>query len=327
MIEARLLPIGERIAEDGVYDLAIERYHTQICDGPSISSSGLRTIFDKSPAHFWLTSSLNPDAEQQPESDALVLGRAAHHLLLGEADFSRHFAVQPSVYEDAKTGEEKPWNNNAIVCRKWQADMAIKGLTVLTSKQLDQIRGMAGLLPWQKGMTNCGLANTPLVMSGALSGAIEQSLIWRHDAKVWLKSRPDAIPAASGDFVDLKTAVSVDDRDLANTVFDHGYHMQGALIGMAAQAVLGIQMQSFTLVFVEKSPPYPVAIKTLTPDDLILGEHQLFAAIRIFERCLETGIWPGPTARQADAQFLNLPEWGRERIKRRLDLVEQELAA
>ena len=33
-----------KISEDGIYDLPIKLYHSNVCDGPSISSSGLRIL-------------------------------------------------------------------------------------------------------------------------------------------------------------------------------------------------------------------------------------------------------------------------------------------
>ena len=165
-----------KISKPGVYDLPIDVYHSQCTDGPSLSSTGIRRLL-KSPAHYWKHSDLNPAAEEEDDKEAFVLGRAAHHLILGEKNFREHFTI--SVWPDFRTDKAKAWREEQIAA----------GLTVLTQSQVEKIRGMAGLLPWQKGMTNCGLANTPLVMAGALSGQIEKSLIWKH-GNVWLKARP-----------------------------------------------------------------------------------------------------------------------------------------
>jgi hypothetical protein len=45
---------GTLISEPGIYAMALEEYHSQCCVGPSVSSSGLRKIFDpnSSPAIF-----------------------------------------------------------------------------------------------------------------------------------------------------------------------------------------------------------------------------------------------------------------------------------
>jgi len=305
---------GEIIDAPGVYDVGIDWYHDQLCSGPSISSSGLRRVF-RSPAHFWLESELNPSRVAPAEPQHFSLGRAAHHLLLGEGEFSKHFVVRPSKWDSWRTNDAKAWRDEA------QAS----GLTVLTPDDIEAVRGMAGLLPWQAGMENCGLLNAPEFVRNALGGQIEKSLIWKDEGTgIWLKSRPDAIPTDSGIFVDLKTTTAVDDHSLANTVLDYGYHVQAALAGMAADKVLGLEMTDFAFVFIEKKPPYSVSIKTLSEDDIIRGEHQVFAAIRIFARCLETGVWPGPTAGQADAQRLSLPDWGRKAIDARLEQLERE---
>lgn len=320
MIKVRTIADGETITEPGIYDMSVAWYHQQCCDGPSISSSGVRAIL-RSPAEYWRTSALNPNRVEEDPADnkAFILGRAAHHLLLGEREFSRHFVVSP--YPDFRTKAAQAWRDDEFAA----------GRTVLTSTQIEQIKGMAGLLPWQKGMTNCGLANTPLVAKGgALSGEIERSLIFKV-GEVWVKSRPDAIPGDSNDFSDLKTvsprsAAGIDDRALSLAVYDHGYHVQGAVVGMGAKEVLGRQMEGFHLVFVDTGNVHAVSIKTLDEADIIRGERGVYAGIATFAHCLKTGIWPGPTARQTDAQKLAIPEWGREHFDRQLDIIEKEYA-
>lgn len=309
---------GGIITASGYYDMSIGHYHSQCCDGPSLSSTGIRRLL-RSPAEFWMHSELNPDRLEEEDKTAFVLGRAAHHLVLGEADFSKHFVVRPETL-----GGEK-WNGNRNACKDWLAARKAEGLTVLTPAQVEQIKGMAGLQPWQKGMTNCGLANTPLVAEGGvLSGEIERSLVWEYDG-VWLKARPDAIPGASNDFADLKTAsTGTEDRELALSVYDRGYFVQAAMVGMGSSAVLGRQMDGFHLVFVQTAEPHAVSIRTLEDEDIIRGERAVFTAIQIFKHCMRTGHWPGPTARQADAQRLSLPQWGRENFDRRLDLLESQ---
>lgn len=305
---------GEIITEPGIYEVPISWYHDQCTDGPSISSSGLRKLF-QSPAHFWLESELNPNRVDPGEKQHFSLGRAAHHLLLGEGEFAKHFAIRPSKWDSWRTNDAKLWRDGMVEA----------GFTVLTPDDIETVRGMAGLLPWQKGMDYCGLANAPEFVRNALGGQIETSLIWKdEDTGIWLKSRPDAIPTDSGIFVDLKTTTEVDDHSLANTVLSFGYQVQAALAGMAAAKVLGVEMTDFAFVFIEKKPPYSVTIKVLSENDIIRGEHQVFAGLRIFKRCLETGVWPGPTAGQADAQRLSLPDWGRKAIDARLEQLERE---
>lgn len=322
-MDARTLADGELITEPGIYDVSIDRYHSQICDGPSLSSTGIRRLLT-SPAHYWKHSELNPHRVDEDDKDAFILGRAAHHLLLGEREFGKHFIVKPETL-----GGEK-WNGNRTICREWLAEREARGLTVLTATQVEKIRGMAGLLPWQRGMTNCGLANTPLVMGGALSGEIERSLFWKA-GNVWLKARPDAIPGDSNDFSDLKTISSksvagLSDFDLIRSVRDHRYYVQGAMVGMGATEVLKRKMTGFHLIFVDTGDVHAVSPITVDDDDLVRGERAVFLAIQIFERCHASGVWPGPTARQADARKLPLFDNDRKAFDQHLDQLEREYA-
>lgn len=317
----RTIEDGEIVEQPGIYDMSIGWYHQQCTDGPSISSSGIRKLL-QSPAAYWRTSELNPNRVDEGDKEAFVLGRAAHHLFLGEKDFAKHFVQRPDKAPDGRA-----WNGNNLTCIEWLADRKAEGITVLTPGQVEKIQGMAGLLPWQRGMTNCGLKNTPVYVQGALSGEIERSLIWKV-GKTWVKSRPDAIPGDSNDFADLKTTgTGIDDRALSLTVLDRGYFVQGAVVGMAASAVLGRTMEGFHLVFVDTGDVHAVSVRTLSEPDIILGERAVYVALQLFERCLETGIWPGPTARQADAQRLSIPQWGRDQLDRHLDVLETELSS
>jgi hypothetical protein len=300
-MEARKLAAGELITEAGVYDLSMAQYHGQPCEGPSVSSSGLRTIWSQSPAHYWIQSSLNPHRIEQGERPHFSLGRAAHHLIfLGRKGFDAEFVVRPDKWKDWRTNDAK----------EWKAEMLAAGLTIITDAELEAITGMAR-----------SLAEHPMVKAGILDGAVERSLIWKDaETGAWLKSRPDVIPSDSGDYADLKTTVSVATDALRRTIAEYAYPMQGALVGMASREVLKREMQTFTLVFVEKTPPYCARVVTLRPDDLERGERQVRAAAETFAECIASGQWPGPGGLQQDAEYLSPSEWAQRSIDERLEL-------
>lgn len=297
------------IKQAGLYtDIPIERYHTaDVCDGPSISSSGLREIFNKSPAHYWVKSPLNPEAIEEPDKREFILGRAVHHLLLGEPDFAQKFSIQPVEYPDAKTGELKPWNNNATYCKQWHAGMKVQNRSVLTPKEVEQIKGMA-----------IALGTHPIVRSGALNGKIEVSGFTKDkETGIWLKIRPDAIPRDSGDYVDLKTTISVQWPDLMRAIYERGYHMQLALIRHVVTQC-GFPFNSATLVFVEKTPPFSPRVVTIRPADLDLGDKQNKAALKTFTECLKAKHWPGPGGDCQDAEYIELGDYARSQIDAKL---------
>ncbi|WP_051048810.1 PD-(D/E)XK nuclease-like domain-containing protein [Rhodopseudomonas sp. B29] len=295
---------GKPISTPGIYSgVPMEVYHgANLCDAPSISSSGLRKIASQSPAHYWCESPYNPDRIDPDESEPLVFGRAAHHLLLGEDDFNTLYVVRPDKWDS--------WRTDAA--KAWKAEQEAQGRTVLLKSQLETIRGLAK-----------SLATHPLIEAGILNGAIEQTIVWRcKDTGIWLKARPDAIPNDAGDFADLKTTTSVQTADLARTIAENGYHQQAALIAAGWHAITGRDVASFSFVFVEKKPPYCTRIVTLRDEDLARGERQNFVAAKTFAKCLATGEWHGPGG--ADAEYLALPSWAQNRIDHELELAEAQ---
>lgn len=78
--------------KSGLYfGLAAEAYHAD----PALSSSGIRNLL-VSPLEFWVNSpALNPDYEDDGDTDAMLAGRAFHHRLLEPERFSSLYAVKP----------------------------------------------------------------------------------------------------------------------------------------------------------------------------------------------------------------------------------------
>lgn len=315
---------GEPISAPGIYSgVPISTYHgPDLCVGPSISSSGLRKIFTASPMAYWIESPLNPRRLEVEDSEAFILGRASHHLVLGEADFGRFFVARPERLNDAA------WNGNRTDCKEWLKHCLDQGLTVLTPGQIETIRGMAGLLPWQEGLEDSGLNNAAIVRAGALSGLVEHTIIGRDpDTGVWLKSRPDAIPLASSEFNDFKTTQAVDDRSIQRTLDDYRYDMQADLANVCLQQAIGRAFTNYAFIFAMKKAPHAVRVVELKPSDLAEAADDNKVAIRTFAHCLDRGRWPGPGGVQGDAVYVERSKWSHERATERRAFLETELEA
>jgi hypothetical protein len=311
---------GGFVTEPGIYpSIPLDDYHGKITKEHSVSHSGLERLWSQSPAHYWDRSPYNPDADVDEPTEPMILGRAAHHLFMGERGFKDHFVARPlrlAGYE---------WNSRRNEHKAWLEEQAKKGLTVLLPSQIESIMGMRR-----------ALAAEPLVQQGLLSGRIEQSLVWRDPVTgVWIKSRPDAIPTEGGDFVDLKCVSSVTPNDLSRMIGDRGYHRQGATICEGAHHCLGLPLKfggpgeeglSFTLVFVETKRPHCVEIVTLKPGDLQRGVQENHAALRLLKRCLDSNDWPGPSGHQADARYIGIPEWQQRQDEYRLQSINAQLS-
>jgi hypothetical protein len=300
MIES--IPWAGKITKPGCYaDVPMADYHGQPCDGPSISSSGLRTIFGKSLKHYFKDSPLNPERKaDEKDRPYFSLGRAAHHLLfVGQEGFSKEFVCRPVKWSD--------WRTDAA--KAWRAEQLIQGRTVITETELAHIVGMAK-----------SLSQEPLIQQGILDGLVERTLAHRDpETGVWLLARPDCIPNHSGDAADLKTSAEVSREAIRRSLKDYAYHQQGALTGTAMKNVLDIEMTSFSLVYVESVEPYSVYVAAVPPEDIIRGRMCNEVATRMFADALETGQWFGPAGDQRDAEYIGLSEFERRRIDERLE--------
>ena len=299
---------GKQITVNGIYSgVPMSLYHDLRLlfanDRPAISSSGLRKIVKLSSAHFWATYCYNPrhDPEDREETAALALGRAAHLLLCRQPDFDRQFIERPEKYPDYRTK----------AAREWRDEQHAAGKTILTALQIKTIRGMVTTL-----------GKSALFLAGILDGYIELSLFWFDpQTRVWLKARPDVVPNDSGDYVDLKTTLLAHYPVLQASIAEYGYDQQAALIMFTAQQ-LGLPVESFSFLFLEKSAPYCAATVELKGEDILLGDQLNRRALQIFAANWENFRrdpeyqWPGPGD---DIRHIELPDWAK---KQRLKWLE-----
>lgn len=323
-----IIPYDRRpITEPGIYSgVPMRDYHGPLVHrkaGFSLSRSKAWTFFDESPAHAWDESPYNPDRnpDKDKESDALRLGRIAHHLLLGEADFLEHFALQPDSYPEHAIfpdtrGPHKPWNANSDWCRKWLAQQEFANRTRVTETELENVKGMAN-----------GLMMHPLVRAGILNGLVEHTIcVQDPDSGIWIKIRPDVIPNDSGDFADLKTAADVSDEALEEAVGRDGLFLQAGMTALACRLLPEpIEVQSFNLVFSEKTRPFCARVRAVKPHEMELGEQVARTVLKAYARCIERNTWPGPGGEETDAAYIEMKPFRRGRIEERLKLMEKDL--
>lgn len=278
MLEVVKIKHGEVITKPGIYDMPMGWYHANCCDGPSISSSGLRTIVLKTPLHYWDDSPLNPDRfvdeskDEDAESAALRIGRAAHTLLLEPHLFKSLYATRPPIYDSWRTKDAKKWRTNA----------QIEGFTVLDPREMQRVNSVAA-----------ALRRHPLYERGLIDGDIERALIWK-DAKsgVWLKSRPDVIPRGSNIFADLKVVHDASDRSVQKKVFEFGYDMQMALAGIGMFELLRRRIEEYVLVAVESDRPHGIRIAPISHREIARAQSLLRHGLNLFVECMEEGYWP-----------------------------------
>ena len=264
---------GEKISKPGIYSgISMDDYHGDIAEGPSISSSGLRTIIKQSPAHYYANSYLNPNREPEEVKDHFDFGKAAHCLLLGESGFREQYAIRPQVWDT--------WRTDAA--KKWRTEMEEMGRICLVPDDIHAIKRIAEQL-----------AKDPIVGAGILQGEVERSIIWKdEETGIWIKTRPDVIPESDGMAADMKTTTDASPLAIAKAVDNFGYHQQGALIGEGFKQVLNLEMTDFVLVWIEKKAPFVVNVSPVEDQWIYYGAKQNRRALNIFAECVKTGVWP-----------------------------------
>lgn len=293
---------GKKIAEAGIYSgIPLYEYHGDICDGPSISSSGIRQIENESPLHFWDSSYLNPDRPEPEYKAHFALGSAAHTLLLGEDGFRDQYVIRPDEFPDWRTKASQQWRDGMVAI----------GKNILTPQDLETIKGIARTVNAE-----------PLIRDGLFSGFVESSMFWQDsETGVWLKSRPDVINPYAGIVADLKTTASADAMSCRRSIAEFGYFIQLALAAEGYKALTGedIPNDGFILVFVETKRPYAVNLKPVDAEAIWYGRGMIRRAIRTFAECLNTGTWPGYADSGVTA---HLPTWLETRLKSQIESGE-----
>lgn len=304
---------GKTITQPGIYaGVSIEDYHekTDLLDGPSVSKSSLMKMAPPSgnPKQFWAYWAHNPKRIEPEPSKAMDFGKAVHALLLGDEVFRDKFVIRPDEAPDGRA-----WNANNKTSKAWLEEQADADLTVITSEQLEQIKRMAD-----------DAAQYELVQLGLLNGRIERSMFWKDpETGIWLKARPDAVPADSGMFADLKTSSSLEAGFLERQFTDLGYYMQAALIRMICRG-LGIPFESFTLLYVLSKDYGDTIHRDVSGFALDRGEEVIRYCLRKVRHGLDTGQWDGARTYMREEIPLNLTRWTAENIEFELNRAAKE---
>lgn len=298
----------ETITENGTYaGITLDEYHGRrdLLDGPSVSKSALKWLLPShggSPKAFWGRWQWNPEHVTPETTAALDFGKAVHCLLLGDEVFAERFAVRPSEWSD--------WRTKAA--QEWRAEQVAAGRTIVTDEQLDRIRRI-----------HADAKDYPLVRMGLLNGRVERSMFWRDpETGIWLRARPDVIPAADGVFADLKTAGKFDEDFLERQLHDAGYYLQAAITRMVCRG-LEIPFETFALLYVLNDDVPDTTHVEISEHAIDRGERAVRWCLRTIRRCLDAGEWPGARPFQGGERRIQMKTWAKDRLDQFLDSEDQ----
>lgn len=294
------------ITEPGAYaDISAEAYHRdpELLPGPSLSSSGAKTLLAKSPFHFWFDSPLNPDRPAEESKPHFNVGKAAHDRILLSERWPEFYHVTPEGFSRAKT---KAMPEAIAECE--EAEQA--GKVILSASEAEVVERVTA-----------ALRRSEFAMAALTNGVTEETLAWQDPRTgVWLRARPDFRPNSllTGQAVrivaDLKFVAGshASPDGFRRAIANFGYHQSAAFYSDGIKAIYGRLPTHWLHVVVEKDAPYSVSLYELPAEDIERGRFLNRRAIDLFARCLERDEWPG----YADAPLpVGLPEWERKNIE------------
>jgi hypothetical protein len=224
-----------------------------------------------------------------PASDAMRFGSLLDCLALTPDDTEKRFIVKPETYTN-EDGDEKPWNGNAKVCRKWAADQIKAGIEIISESELKYAEA----------------ACKSMLADATIADFIRNSDRQVHLVGEWhdketgitvpLKALIDLAPKDdtiwSDNLADIKTTRNAEPMAWQRFCFKVGYFIQAALYNELWNAATGQQRTSFCFFLVENYSPWQTAKRLLSQNYMTLGRAEVDRVMSLYCRCLLTGKWP-----------------------------------
>lgn len=296
-----------KITEAGAYaDIDANDYHNvEICPEPSISASGLKLIEEKSPAHYWEQSPLNPKRKPPESKPHFALGHLLHDILLYKGAIPDDYYIVPDGFvraHNVKWADEIDGYDEAVR----------EGRNILRKSEFDTGLAMAESVDAHE-------------LAGALLSAGEPEMTLAcQDPKTgrWMRARPDILPSTMEIIPDVKTAANAAPFEFERSATRFGYFQSAAHYLDVLDILYGEMKRRFVLIVIEKQPPYLVTLYHLDDGDIYYGRMLNRRALNLFDHCLKTGDWHGYSSPGQPILPLLMAHSARARIDRRIEAGE-----
>ena len=244
--------------------------------------STLKELDDRSPRHFAYL-----EEHGREEASHFAIGSATHLAVL-----------EPKKFPDKVEVWEK--RNGKRTGRAWDAFEAAakaKDRIILTEDEHEEVLALS------RAVRASPQARKYLELGGEAEVAVE----WT-DAETGIKCKARLDWICGLGIVDLKTTRDASPEGFSKECARYGYHKQaGFYVDGYAQSHVGLELP-FSIIAVEKVPPFVVQVYRIGGDVLELGRDIMRASLkRLAElRKIPVGEWPGYADGPLD---LELPRW------------------
>jgi hypothetical protein len=270
----------------GIYDdVSHEEYHRDPAVTPSLSASVAKILCEHSPKHAWQAHPrLGGGHTEDDDTDATDRGTIVHKLLLGRG---------PDVVEV----EANDWRTKAAKEARDAARAA--GKVPVIAARMGAMRAAATALESR-------LLHS---MVSFREGRSEVTAIWQSMG-VLCRCRIDYLLVGDGAVLitDLKTAESANPIGVGAKMVNYGADIQAAAYVEAVETLMPelAGRVRIRFAYVECRAPFEASVSEPSGEMLELGRRKWRAAKSAWQRCIESGEWPGyPT----DVQRAEPPTW------------------
>lgn len=295
------LPLIE-CPEPGIYPgMPMAVYH----QWDAVSNSRL-SLLKRSPAHLKAHLEIG-----SAETEALRFGSAAHMCVLEPELFAVRYA---------KKGRCTGITGNDTQCRNQASVLKSDGRQVCKThlKSVDEIDDTVELMTeakWDACIAIREVIRSKRKASGLLTpdGRSELSIVWVDPATgLTCKARVDHYEQdiGGGTFIDLKTTRDARSGPFERSVFNYGYHRQGAFYKRGLEAH-GLPAANAVILPVEKKPPYECGVYRMLEGALDAGEEEVRVLMELYAECYEANDWPGYPDEVRD---ITLPDWAWRKV-------------
>lgn len=270
----------KRRYEDGIHDIGNNDYHSS----SGISRSALME-FKRSPYHYYhkyLCDS--PPVEPTP---AMIMGNLIHTMVLEPDKFHDEFIVRPEM--DRRT------NAGKLAFNQFTATLA--GRMSITNDQWETAAAIRD-----------AISSNDLASSLLADCKVEKSIYFTHKSTgIQCKVRPDAWNNTI--VVDLKTTNDASFRAFQSSAFKYGYFLQAGMIQQGLESI-GLSLEKFVIIAVEKEKPYAVALYVLDEEAIDYGVSRFNTLMEKYVECVQDDKWPG-----FGLQVLTVPNYANYEIE------------
>jgi hypothetical protein len=251
-------------------ELSNENYHAI---KSHLSRSALMD-YDKSPYTYW-ANHINPERPRKNSTPQMEFGTAFHTLILEPELFEKSYILPPMVEALPKVGLLRDLGREAFETQKQiREKQAALNAEIMGEFELKSLgKKILAIDDYNLLMAmKAKLESNEKAMQLIRDARIENSFFWQDEhSGMLLKARPDILHENM--IVDLKTCSDASPRAYQAEMVRYGYHVQGAMIRDAVEAIEGRRINNVINICVETKYPHNMGIYII--DEFAIDEGQV----------------------------------------------------